>query len=130
MGDEEDYLKGEIEPMWKKKFNVCEITTEMKSIIRGYFEKNKYSPEDATEMSQELSRLIRDGIINSARERDKLRMPRHKIIVQVLMGQKKEQKISILSKGYWDTYVDNYAKYTYEEDDFYCTAVVLGFYTD
>lgn len=127
--DEEEYVKGEIEPSWKKRFNVDEVTKEIKNVTKNYFDSNRYSVEDASYMSQELSRIVRDAVINT-RDKDKLRMPRHKIIVQVFMGQKKKQKMTILAKGYWDSYVDNYATYTYEEEDFYCTVVVLGFYTD
>ena len=127
--EDDDNMKGEIEPAWNKKFNAIQIRSETKHAMRDYFEKNRYNTEDAPYMAQELSKIIRDRVVNS-REKDKLRMPRHKVVVQVFMGQKKEQKVNILAKGYWDNYVDNYATYTYEEDDFYCVAVVIGFYTD
>lgn len=57
-------------------------------------------------------------------------MPRYKTSVQVFLGEKKEQKIMITAKGYWDNYLDNYATYTHHGDGFYCTVFVMGFYTD
>ena len=127
--DDDDYVKGEIEPSWNKKFNVVELNHEVKSVTRDFFKKYKYSTEDAHELSQDLSRKIRDAVVYKGKDK-KLRMPRHKIIVQVFMGQKKEQKVSIIAKGYWDNYVDNYTTFTYDDDNFFCTVVVLGFYTD
>lgn len=57
-------------------------------------------------------------------------MPRYKLNTQVFLGEKKEQKIIITAKGYWDNYVDNYATFTHQGDCFYCTVLVMGFYTD
>ena len=131
MADEDDKegSKGLIEPEWRKKFNVVDITKDIENITKNYFMKNPvYSPEDGTSMSQEISKLVRDGIMYSKGE--KLKMPRYKTSCQVFLGQRKDQKISVIAKGYWDTYVDNYATYTYLGNGFYCTVLVLGFYTD
>ena len=71
-------------------------------------------------------------------------MKRYKLNVQIYLGEKKNQKVIILAKGWWDDYVDNYVTYTYQGDYFYCTCVtytyqgdyfyctciVWGFYTD
>jgi len=127
--EDDETFKGEIEPPWNKKFNAVTVRLEMRRIIKAYFEKNRFNTEDSTDMAQELSRNIRDGLLYT-KDRDKLNMPRHKLIVQVFLGQRKEQKVNVLAKGYWDSYVDNYAMYTYEEEEFYCTALVLGFYAD
>lgn len=57
-------------------------------------------------------------------------MPRYKISVQVYLGEKKDQKINILAKGYWDIYLDNYATYTYHGENYYCSMIAWGIYTD
>lgn len=71
-----------------------------------------------------LSRKIRDVL-----KEDNI-MPRYKLAVQVFVGEKRDQKVHIVSKGYWDNYVDNYATYTYQDENFYCTVIAFGFYTD
>ncbi len=130
MSDDE-YAKGEIEPSWKKRFNVDKLRSKMETAMRNYFDKNPYSTEDAAYMSQELSKIIRDKILPSDSDSTKLRMPRHKIIVQVFLGQKKEQKVSLSAKGYWDHYVDNYVSLTYDDDpEFFCSAIIFGLYCD
>lgn len=57
-------------------------------------------------------------------------MPRYKLSVQAYLGEKKEQKVVISAKGFWDVYVDNYATYTHHGENFYCSVIVWGFYTD
>ena len=74
-------------------------------------------------MAQQLSKIVRDKL----KESD---MRRYKLIVKVYLGEKKDQKVIIMAKGYWDVYVDNYITYTYNRNGFYCTTVVYGFYTD
>ena len=55
-------------------------------------------------------------------------MPRYKFIVQVVMGELKGQGLRIASKCLWDVNFDSYASYTYQKNDFYCTAMVFGCY--
>ena len=41
-------------------------------------------------------------------------MPRYKIIVQVTVGQVKDQGVRVCSRCLWDTSVDNYASTNFE----------------
>ena len=56
------------------------------------------------------------------------KIKRYKINVQVYLGEKKNQKVTIVAKGWWDSYLDNYVTYTYQGTNFYCTVIVWGFY--
>ncbi len=91
--------------------------------MENYFSMNTYEPESGEYMTQQLAKIIRDKI----KESD---FRRYKIVVKVYLGEKKDQKIVIMSKGYWDIYVDNYVTYTFSGNGFFCTVVVYGFYTD
>ena len=71
-----------------------------------------------------MAAKIRDVIQNSGK------IKRYKLNVQVYLGEKKNQKVTIVAKGWWDSYLDNYVSYTYQGTNFYCTAIVWGFYTD
>lgn len=122
--DDYEGNRGDIEPSWEKKFNVNRIKEVLKNQATEYFRDRSYVPEDGLLQAQELSLKIRDYI------RDRVPLSRYKISVQVFIGEKKEQKVSVLAKGYWDIYVDNYSFYTYETDSFYCSMIVFGFYTD
>ena len=84
---------------------------------------NTYDPDSGEYMAQQLSKIVRDKL----READ---MRRYKLVVKVYLGEKKDQKVIITAKGYWDVYVDNYITYTFNGQSFFCTTVVYGFYTD
>lgn len=96
----------------------------IKNRTEAFFNENPYNVENGDILSQLLATRVRDML------RDSNTMPRYKLAVQVYLGEKKDQKVSIIAKGYWDTYVDNYVTYTYTGDSFYCTVIAWGFYTD
>ena len=123
MEDIDSEIKGDIEPAWEKRFSPSKITKIIESITDDYLRENKYTSEYGTQMSLELSKKIRDKM------KDKL-STRYKTSVQVFLGEKKMQKVTVLAKGFWDSYVDNYAIYNWQDDESYCTVIVFGFYTD
>ena len=90
-------------------------------------ETYQYVPENYQENGDKVNSLamkIRDVIQNSGK------VKRYKINVQVYLGEKKNQRVTIVAKGWWDSYLDNYVTYTYQGPNFYCTVIVWGFYTD
>jgi hypothetical protein len=76
------------------------------------------------EKAIQLAGKIRDVLQGSGK------LKRYKINVQAYLGEKKDQKVSIFAKGYWDVYVDNYITYTFHAENYYCSIIVWGFYTD
>ena len=104
-----------------------DIKERIKPIIDQAFESYHYSAENYQENGEKANSLaakIRDVIQNSGK------IKRYKINVQVYLGEKKNQKVTIVAKGWWDSYLDNYVTYTFQGPNFYCTAIVWGFYTD
>ena len=109
------------------RFNKIDVKERMKPIIDQAFEAYHYSPENYQENGEKANSLamkIRDVIQNSGK------IKRYKINVQVYLGEKKNQRVTIVAKGLWDSYLDNYVTYTYQGPNFYCTVIVWGFYTD
>ena len=99
----------------------------MKPIVDQAFESYKYFPQNYQENGEKANSLamkIRDVIQNSGK------IKRYKLNVQVYLGEKKNQRVTIVAKGWWDSYLDNYVTYTYHGPNFYCTVIVWGFYTD
>ncbi len=43
-----------------------------------------------------------------------LNYPRYKVIVQVVLGQNKQQGVRVASRCLWDTDADNFASFTYK----------------
>lgn len=113
--------------MFKNRFNKSEIQESIKSITDQAFSNFTYIPADVQGNGQTANALamkIRDNIKNSGS------VKRYKINVQVFLGEKKNQRVTVVAKGWWDPYLDNNVTYTYQGNNFYCTVLVWGFYTD
>jgi hypothetical protein len=99
----------------------------IKTILDDDLKNFNYNPADVNGNSLKANAIavkIRDSIQKSGTVR------RYKINVQCFLGEKKNQRVCIVAKGWWDNYTDNYATYTYQGDYFYCTCIVWGMYTD
>ena len=99
----------------------------IKNITETFFSDFLYLAEEYEQngvTAVKLARKIRDVL------RDSSRMPRYKISVQTYLGEKRDQKVALVAKGFWDNYLDNYATYNYCGDNFYCSVIAWGFYTD
>ena len=104
-----------------------DIKERVKSIADQMFETFQYIPDNVqgnAEKAQQLAIKIRDIILNLGT------VKRYKINVQCYLGEKKNQRVTIVAKGWWDSYLDNYVTYTYQGPNFYCSIIVWGFYTD
>mmetsp|Transcript_15132 Transcript_15132/g.31990 ORF Transcript_15132/g.31990 Transcript_15132/m.31990 type:complete len:106 (-) Transcript_15132:150-467(-) len=77
---------------------------------------------------ESLTKEISDKIKQKCKA--ELNIPRYKIIVQVTIGQMKNQGVSVGSRCLWDTATDNYASARFQNQYIWASAVVFGIYTD
>ncbi len=77
---------------------------------------------------EDLSKAIADKI--KARCRDELNLPRYKLVIQVTIGQRKDQGVRITSRCLWDTSTDQYASASFQNEFVWASALVFGLYTD
>ena len=87
--------------------------------------------EDWSDFGDQLEELSKD-IADKIKEKCKSTMdlPRYKIIVQVTIGQMRDQGVRITSRSLWDTTTDNYATVSYQNQNIWASAIVFGLYTD
>ncbi|KAL7470205.1 hypothetical protein ACHAXS_010438 [Conticribra weissflogii] len=87
--------------------------------------------EDWADFGDEFESLTKE-ITDRIKQKCKaeLHIPRYKIIVQVTIGQMKNQGVSISSRCLWDTATDNYASAKFQNQYIWASAVVLGIYAD
>ena len=57
-------------------------------------------------------------------------IPRYKVVVQVTMGERKEQDVRVASRCLWDTETDNYASASMQNTTTWCSVVVFACYTE
>ena len=55
---------------------------------------------------------------------------RYKIVVQVTIGEMKDQGVRVASRCLWDTATDNYASVNFKNQSLWCSAMVFGVYTE
>ena len=124
---DDDYTTGAIEPEWSKRFNASDLKEKVKTILEGKLKDFNYNPQDFggnAQFSNGLAAEVRNIIQKGGT------MKRYKLNVQIFLGEKRNQRVTIVGKAWWDDYVDNYISYTYPGEYFYCTCIVWGFYTD
>ena len=124
---DDDYTTGAIEPEWSKRFNASDLKEKVKTILEGKLKDFNYNPQDFggnAQFSNGLAAEVRNIIQKGGT------MKRYKLNVQIFLGEKRNQRVTIVGKAWWDDYVDNYISYTYRGEYFYCTCIVWGFYTD
>ena len=87
--------------------------------------------EEWQDFGDEFEALSKD-IADKIKEKCKtsLNMPRYKIIVQVTIGQMKEQGVKLTSRCLWDTATDNYATVSFQNQHVWASAIAFGLYTD
>ena len=57
-------------------------------------------------------------------------IPRYKVVVQVTLGQMKDQGVRVASRCLWDTSTDNYASTRYQNQSLWCCAMIFGLYCE
>ena len=83
---------------------------------------------DFSDGFESLSKSIADKV--KAKCREELHCPRHKILVHLAIGQRKDQGVSVISRCLWDTGTDNYATVSYRNETIWASCIVFGLYTE
>ena len=82
---------------------------------------------DFGDEAEELSKKIADLI--KLRVKEKLNIPRFKVVVQVNIGQKKDQGVLVTSRCLWSS-LDIYATASYQDEKIWATAITFALYTE
>jgi len=101
---------------YKNSFYPSKIKEVVKKEVDRIMEKeksfeDKYSDEDAKRIACEVSEQVRNAIKAPG---DTPLLPRHKIMVHTVIGEKAGQGLRIASKSLWHSEYDNYVTYTHE----------------
>ena len=59
-----------------------------------------------------------------------LKIPRYKLVFQIIIYENSDQDVYIASRCLWDVSTDNFATYTYKNDDLICTCMIYGLYLE
>eukprot|EP00928_Gymnodinium_smaydae_P025497 TRINITY_DN2027_c0_g1_i1.p2 TRINITY_DN2027_c0_g1~~TRINITY_DN2027_c0_g1_i1.p2 ORF type:complete len:133 (+),score=33.64 TRINITY_DN2027_c0_g1_i1:113-511(+) len=110
-----------MEPKEEEKFLPSKVTEAIERTVEGYFKDRECCIEDAKIWTMELSNEVKAAV-------KELHIPRHKIIVQVVVGEQASQGVRVASKCLWDASSDNWASYTYQNNTIWAVCMVFGCY--
>ena len=122
-----------MEPSPDNKFYPTQVKAIAKQVLHNELESrlDENNLRDWREFADDMeliSREIADTIKLECLKT--LDLPRYKLIIQVSIGQMKDQGISLTSRSMWDTTCDNYAAASFQNSFVWASAVVFGVYTD
>eukprot|EP01033_Poteriospumella_lacustris_P010769 gene10769-7661_t len=80
-----------------------------------------YEGEKCNEAAKQLADVIRNRLKN-------LGYDRYKFIVQVLIGERRDQGVYFGTRCFWDANTDNQASETFTNDHIFCTATSYAVY--
>jgi len=106
---------------YKEKVPVQAMKEILQRCLQEQFKDGKYDGDKAGEWSKTLS----DTIKNKLKD---LGYDRYKYVVQVVIGERREQGIRSGTRCFWDTNTDNMASESFVNDHLFCVATAFSVY--
>jgi tctex1 domain-containing protein 2 len=106
---------------YKEKVPVQAMKEILQVCIQEQLKDSRYDGEKAGEWSKTLS----DSIKNKLKG---LGYDRYKYVVQVVIGERREQGIRSGTRCFWDANTDNMASENYVNDYLFCVATAFAVY--
>jgi hypothetical protein len=105
----------------RARFREHEVAAVLRAVLRERVDKAAYDPVKAAQIAKHVTEDLRERV-------KALGLERHKLVVQVTLGQKAGQAMRMVSRCLWDVGADGYASETYENETLYCVAQVFALY--
>lgn len=104
-----------------QKFQRGVVQKVVQKIIDDKLTGLQYEPAKASQISKELSDMIKEKVKTMG-------YPRYKLLVQVTVGQRAGQCLRLATRCLWDTAADNSCSACFENESMFCVAMVFGLY--
>ncbi|KAK6178832.1 hypothetical protein SNE40_011328 [Patella caerulea] len=105
-----------------EKFNSSQAEKVIKGVLDSYLGGETYDSKLCSNLVQDLSDVIKN------RMKDSGFSPRYKFICDVIIGENKNQGISVASRSVWGIDTDNYASASYTKGNLLAVASVFATY--
>ena len=112
-----------MQPTEDEKFSPAPVKRVIDAVLQERLTGKEYDEADAKEWSIEISEDVKARV-------KELAYKRYKIIVQVTIGELRDQGVRVASRCLWATPTDNYASSSFQNQSLWCTAMVFGVNTD
>uniref|UniRef100_A0A7S2V6C1 Dynein light chain n=1 Tax=Fibrocapsa japonica TaxID=94617 RepID=A0A7S2V6C1_9STRA len=111
-------------PAEDEKFYQSQVKAIAERILKEELEGKEYEENEAKLWSITICDRVREHV------KEECNIPRYKVVVQVSLGQMKDQGVRVASRCLWDTNTDNYASVSYKNHTLWCSCMVFGIYTE
>jgi hypothetical protein len=108
-------------PKDDEKFLPSKVTEVIEKTMAEFLGDKEYNDDDAKAWTLNLSNEIKKAV-------KELNMKRHKIIVQVVIGEQASQGVRVASKCLWDVSSDNWASGSFTNQSIFAVGMVFGCY--
>ena len=110
-----------LEPTERERFKTREVTTVIQAILRRFLQDSKYNPTDSARMCKDISQQM-------SHEIKELGYSRHKLVCNVILGEKKDQDFNVASRCLWNQATDSYASAEFSNPHLFAVGMVHGIY--
>ena len=112
-----------MEPDIDYRFRPYKIQDKIREVVVELMKDQTYNPTTVNNLVKDVSRSVHQLMKN-------FQLPRYKIIIQTVIGQKNEQLLRITSRCLWDPKTDNMISVNYESKDMFAVVTVYAVYLD
>jgi len=112
-----------LEPDKEYRFRPYRVQPKVLEILADRLKDKTYNPATVNELVKEITRSVHQLMKNFP-------IPRYKIIVQTVIGQKFGQLLRIASRCLWDPKTDNMISVNYETKDMVAVVTVYAVYLE
>jgi hypothetical protein len=112
-----------MKPDEKEVFYPSQVKAIAEKVVKSELEGKSYDEAGAKQWSLNIANRMRMEV-------KQLNIPRYKVVVQVTIGEVKDQGVRVTSRCLWDTGTDNYASMSYKTQNIWCSAMCFGVYVE
>ena len=112
-----------LSPDPERRFQPSKARAIMDAVLQEYLSDEVYEKT----LGQRMSKMLSDTIKTRIKE---FKWNRYKIVVQLIIGENREQDIRAGSRFLWNIETDNYASTTFKNRSLFALAVCFGVYMD
>lgn len=112
-----------MEPDVDYRFRPYKVQDKIREVVVEQMKDQTYNPTTVNDLVKDVSRSVHQLMKN-------FQLPRYKIIIQTVIGQKHEQLLRITSRCLWDPKTDNMITVNFESKDMFAVVTVYAVYLD
>lgn len=112
-----------MEPEQEYRFRPYKIQDRILEVLAEQMKDQSYNSLTVNELIRDISRNVHHLVKH-------VQLPRYKLIIQTVIGQKLEQLLLVTSRCLWDVKTDNMLTVNYETKDMVAIVIVYAVYFD